>query len=114
MCGYLNSGDVCGLCGTVLIEREYKDTGIKKVSVSMGKKLKEYSKLKAEFIKKNPKCKVYPDRPATTIHHMAGRLGDLLLDTKYWIAVSLEAHIEIETKPDWAKEKGYSITRTDK
>lgn len=113
-CGYLNSGDVCGLCGTVLIEREYKDTNPKKVSLSMAKKLKEYSKLKAEFLKKHPMCKVYPERKATTIHHQAGRIGDLLLDTKYWIGVSFEAHVEIENNPDWAKSKGYSVTRIDK
>lgn len=113
-CGYLNNGDVCGLCGTVLREREYVDTKPKDVSISMAKKLKEYSRLKAIFLKKNPMCKVYKDKKATTIHHMAGRVGDLLLDTKYWIGVSFEAHVEIENNPDWAKSKGYSVTRTDK
>ena len=113
-CGYLNSGDVCGLCGAVLVEREYKDTSIKKVAPSMAKKLKEYAKLKAEFLKKHPQCKVYPEVKACTIHHMAGRIGDLLLDTKYWIGVSLKAHIEIENNPEWAKGKGYSVNRLDK
>jgi hypothetical protein len=112
-CGYLNSGDVCGLCGAVLIEKEYVDTTPKKVGVSMAKKLKEYSRLKSEFLKKHPKCKVYPDREATTIHHMKGRIGDLLLDTKFWIGVSLEAHKRIEENPDWAKSKGYSLSRLE-
>jgi hypothetical protein len=112
-CGYLNSGDICNLCGEVLREKEYVDTKPKKVSLSMAKKLKEYSRLKAEFLKKNPMCKVYKDKKATTIHHMKGRIGDLLLDTKYWIGVSMEAHDEIEKNPAWAKEKGYSLSRLE-
>lgn len=48
---------------------------------------------------------------ATEVHHMKGREGALLNDTKYWLAVSREGHIRIENNPEWAKEMGYSLSR---
>ncbi len=49
--------------------------------------------------------------PAQQVHHKAGRLGDLLLDESLWLAVCGYCHHNIETRPKWAKENGYSISR---
>jgi len=48
---------------------------------------------------------------ATEVHHMKGREGVMLLDTKYWLAVSREGHVKIELNPEWAKEMGFSVSR---
>lgn len=45
------------------------------------------------------------------VHHKKGRIGSLLLDQRYWLAVSPEGHRQIENNPIWAKEKGYSLDR---
>lgn len=47
------------------------------------------------------------------VHHKKGRIESLLLDQRYWLAVSDEGHREIELNPDWAKEMGYSLSRLE-
>lgn len=51
---------------------------------------------------------------ATEIHHMKGREGDLLLDTRFWLAVCRPHHRYITDNPKEAIENGYSISRTKK
>jgi hypothetical protein len=85
---------------------------IAKTSDKMKEALKEYSKLRKQFLAAHPKCAVYPERPATNIHHMAGRnTMELLLDTDKWLAVSFEGHSRIELNPLWAKANGFSLSR---
>lgn len=83
---------------------------IKKTSNTMVEKLKEYSKLKKEFIK-GKTCPEYPKLPVEDVHHMRGREGSLLLDTRYWLAVSRKAHIKITNNPAWARSKGYNLKK---
>lgn len=66
-----------------------------------------------EFLSRpeNQMCRVYPWLEATDIHHMKGKIEDLLLDQRWWLPVSRLAHDKIELNPDWAKENGYSIDR---
>ena len=58
----------------------------------------------------NQKCPI-TGKPTTDVHHMKGRIGDLLLNKKYWIALSREGHKYVEENPEWAKENGYSLNR---
>lgn len=58
----------------------------------------------------NQKCPV-TGKQTNQVHHKKGRIGSLLLDQRYWLAVSDEGHREIELNPDWAKEMGYSLSR---
>lgn len=44
--------------------------------------------------------------PATQCHHMRGRRGTLLLDKRYWVAVSNAGHRWIENHPDKARTLG--------
>jgi len=71
-----------------------------------------YSQLKKAFLSKpeNATCPV-TGKPTTDVHHMKGRVGSLLTDTTYWLAVSREGHRIIEENPEWAYKKGYSIRR---
>ena len=70
---------------------------------------KEYLALREVFLK-GKKCPV-TGKKATQVHHKKGRIGTLLMDVKYWLAVSAEGHKKIEENPEWAKEMGHSLNR---
>jgi len=91
----------------------------KKQAVLDGK----YTVARIEFLGK-PENKICPitKRPATDIHHKMGRIGfadqwardnniPLLLDTRFWVALSRAGHTYVEEHPEWAKENGYSLNR---
>ena len=86
---------------------------IRKVSKSMEAKLKIYSSLKKEFmlLPENKYCPVFKNKPATQVHHSKGRIGSLLLNTEFWIAVSSEGHKFIHENDSWARRKGFLKTR---
>ena len=85
---------------------------IPKVSKKRQIKNLQYSVLRTEFLgkKENKICPI-TGKPTTDIHHKKGRVGELFLDTKYWVALSREGHRFVEENPEWAKEKGYSLNR---
>lgn len=105
---------------------------IRRVSSKRAAQLKEYSKLRKEFLAANPFCQVWmdenpeyaavsplsnmgisywEDNRATDVHHMKKRVGKMLLDTRYWMAVSRTAHQRIHQFPKWAREKGYLLDK---
>lgn len=73
----------------------------------------QYSIDRRVFLDKpeNQFCAVYPWLESTQVHHMKGKIGDLLLDQRWWLGVSDEGHKKIESEPLWAKEEGYSLSR---
>lgn len=85
---------------------------IPKVSKKRQIKNLQYSVLRTEFLgkKENQICPI-TGKPTTDIHHKKGRVGELFLDTKYWVALSREGHRFVEENPEWAKENGYSLNR---
>jgi hypothetical protein len=96
---------------------------IRPVAVKRAEQNKEYTAKSREWLK-GKKCAVKKDVPAECVHHMAGREGyadkwardngvTLLLDERYWLPVSMDAHTAIENNPEWAKENGYSVNRTN-
>lgn len=44
-------------------------------------------------------------------HHMRGRIGDLLLDIRFWFPVCHNHHVQITNNPEWALKEGYSLPR---
>lgn len=89
---------------------------VKKVKVRINPKSKKrikddkvYRTLRDVFLKD----KICPitGQVATEVHHKKGRVGDLFLDIRYWLAVSRAGHIKIEADPEWAIKNGYSIKR---
>jgi hypothetical protein len=83
---------------------------------------RKYAEAAKEFIR-GKYCPV-TWQPATEVHHMKGRQGygdrwakendiRLIHDQRYWLPVSREGHQRIENKPSWAKQQGYTLTRTD-
>lgn len=87
---------------------EYKKP-IKKTSDKRAKENKSYLTLREVFLK-DKFCPI-TGQIATQIHHKKGRIGSLLCDVRYWLAVSDEGHKKIELNPIWAKEQGYSLSR---
>lgn len=87
---------------------------IKKVSDKMAINLREYKKVRVEFLKTYPLCKANLQgctRLSTQVHHKKGRVGDLLTDTTHFLSVCHNCHHWIELHPVEAKEKGFSLQR---
>jgi hypothetical protein len=110
------------------IETEgYKEKKVYKSIPKVSEKRKvenlKYSVLRIEFLskKENKICPI-TKQPTTEIHHKLGRVGfadefarlnniPLLIDVRYFLAVSRLGHRWIEENPIEAKEMGYSIDR---
>ena len=73
---------------------------------AMEKRMREYRKRREVFLRAHPFCSVLPDRRSETIHHQRGRVGTLLLDERFWIAVSLDGHRWIDANRDEARRRG--------
>lgn len=85
---------------------------IKKLSDKRKKENAIYLREVTAFLNlpENKICPVTKGR-TTEVHHMKGRIGKLLLDKRYWLAVSRKGHQRIELNPEWAKEQGFSLSR---
>ncbi len=91
-----------------------KRSGIKrKLSKKREAQVRLYNRTtKPEYLATHSQCEVKECKlPSNQIHHKKGRIGDLLNDTKYFLAVCQTDHDYIERHPIWAKEKGYSLNR---
>lgn len=75
------------------------------MSKKQSRVISEYSKLRREFITKNPKCFIC-GKIATDIHHKSGR-GQNTNKTETWMSVCRTCHELIHKNPKWAKENGY-------
>ncbi len=81
-------------------------------SKKRAKQEREYSKLRKVFLFTHPTCEILDcGCEATEIHHRKGRVGDLLTDERWFLAVCRAHHIYIELHPALAKEHGYSLSR---
>jgi hypothetical protein len=92
-----------------------KRTPLRKVSKKRAVQNRKYSKLKKEFLE-GCVCTVcldehYPDaakiRSAVDVHHKHGRVGEMLNNQLFWMAVCREHHDMIHQNPAWARENGY-------
>jgi hypothetical protein len=87
-----------------------------------------YIVVRREFLGK-PENKICPvtKQPTTEVHHKCGRRHDqyadewarennicLLIDVRFFLAVSRDGHEWIEANPTEAKELGYSVSRLEK
>lgn len=75
-----------------------------------------YLIINRQYLKDHPKCEanikgVCSGNPSNQVHHKKGRIGELLLDTKYFLAVEDSCHRYIETHPEFAYENGFSVSR---
>ena len=108
--------DCCGKLETGVAQKP-KPTAkrIPTFSSKMQKKKAVYSVRRNKFLddfpmchaKVNVKCAQY----SSEVHHKAGRVEELLLDTTTWLPVCNSCHRWIELHPVEAKELGLSINR---
>lgn len=73
---------------------------------------REYMKLRRVFLKGKPLCPIalalWGERlPATEIHHIRGRAGSLLVDTRFWLPVSRKGHDWVEANRPEAVKRGW-------
>lgn len=84
---------------------------IRPVSKSRAPQLARYRKLRADFLEES-KCKACfkiwkrEPIPATQVHHTRGRVGRLLCEAQYWLAVCHECHEWITNHTAKARELG--------
>ena len=78
----------------------------------------EYLILRSKFITENPHCKAqvngYCTEKTEDVHHKSGRVGKNFLDTTTFLPVCRSCHTYIESHPQEAKEKGWSMSRLQK
>ena len=96
--------------------REVKESKKPKPIAKKSKKLidaeKIYTKERKVYLQAYPYCEVVGcNSESQDIHHRKGRIGALLIDSNYFVAVCRTCHTEIELNPIWAKENGYSLDR---
>lgn len=81
-------------------------------SAKRAKQEREYANLRKVYLFTHPTCEVIGcGCEATEVHHKKGRVGDLLTDERFFLAVCRSHHNYIELHPIEAKEQGYSLNR---
>ncbi len=84
---------------------------MRKVAPKRAAELREYSKLRKDFLKDRT-CEVNGCRNnAVEVHHKRGRNGARLNQVEFFLGVCSNHHKLIEMNPTWAKENNYSLTR---
>ncbi len=98
-------------------------TPLRPASKRLAAERRRYTVLRAEFLARpeNQWCPVWDymvnngpnnrghsqPRPTSDIHHKKGRVGSLLNDTRYWLAVSRVGHQWLHDHPNQARERGW-------
>ncbi len=76
---------------------------------------KEYLKKKKAYLAIHKTCEVEDcKKAATDLHHKKTRIGNMLTDEKYFMAVCRKCHTKITTNSKWAIQQGYSISKFSK
>lgn len=91
-----------------------RKTPLNRVSSKRAEELKEYRKLKREYIKKQSICEICETNKAIDIHHRLplGR-GGKLCDTTIFVAVCRLCHNYIHNNPTYAEENDWILRNTN-
>ena len=87
-----------------------KQSYIKPRSAKRAGEEREYLKRRDKYLTLHPECERC-SLPANQIHHKKGKIGKLLINVMYFMAVCPDCHHWIENNPLKAKEEGYSVNR---
>ena len=74
------------------------------------KQIRIYNSLRVEYLTNNPYCEKCGQH-AGAIHHKKGRMGEMLIDTQYWMSACMDCHSWIENNVIEAKKLGFSLNR---
>ena len=93
--------------GSFVPSRTESRTRVRARSKRMESKMAQYRKLKDEFLRAFPNCQCGGCRNASQeIHHARGRVGSLLLDWRYWLALYRSCHRWLGDNPVKARSHG--------
>jgi hypothetical protein len=113
--GCRNEGRYCRLHLNYSVPVEKK---INKVSDNHKETLKEYKKVRKEFLSDHPQCMAKLQGckgKANQVHHMAGKSSpELYVNKKYFLSVCGNCHEILEKNPAFAKANGFSLSRLSK
>jgi len=84
-----------------------KRTRLKAVSDKRKAQMREYWKLRKQFLATHRLCQACGKALSREVHHKRGRYGLRLLDAKFWLAVCWNCHADIHEYPKLARERGY-------
>lgn len=94
--------------------KKKKAKKIKQISDKQKKRLEEYEKARDEYMAAHEVCEVRGCyNLANDLHHKAGRVGSLLSDKKYFMAVCRGCHENIHEHPKEAEREGYIVRVRD-
>lgn len=82
---------------------------LRPISKKRAKQVKEYSKLRKEYLSVHTQCAVFPFLKATEIHHKNHRENDRLNDAIYFLPVSKEGHLWLHENPAEARKRGWLL-----
>jgi hypothetical protein len=82
---------------------------IRKVSKKQETRMARYFRIRNPYIKANPICMICKAALATDLHHRRGRIGKLLFDSRWFMALCRNCHSYLHEHVAWAKEKGYLV-----
>ena len=86
-------------------------TAISPISKRKAEELAIYRVKRDKYLKENDICEVKEcDSGSTHIHHKNGRIGEMIHNHKFFMAVCNGCHPQkIHENPAWARENGYLI-----
>ncbi len=90
-----------------------KRARIRPVSKARAKELRQYSKVIEEFLELHPWCEASCSKRSTEVHHTRGRVGPLLCDVRFFMAVCRECHDWIGNNMDAARKLGWLCEKGD-
>lgn len=85
---------------------------IRRVSRVRGKQLREYAKARAIYMHQHSLCEILGCSVwSSQLHHRKGRVGKMLNDKRYWMALCWSHHSKIHDNPRWAMDHGYLLQK---
>lgn len=89
-----------------------KRKAIKPVSDKRKAQNAQYLRQRKAFLERRPYCEIEGcGKPATDVHHGAGKEGEWLLREEFWWPACRCCHEKCEQNRAWAKERGYLTLR---
>jgi hypothetical protein len=81
---------------------------ISKMSARLKADMREYRKLKREYLKYHTTCQgpCAPGTPSQDVHHKRGRIGRLLCEVNHWLPVCRGCHDWIHKNIEEARKLG--------
>jgi hypothetical protein len=89
-----------------------RKTPMKRIRAKRALEMRVYRSMKEQWLRQHPYCQMPSEtgaptcmRRAVQLHHMKGRMGSLLCDTRFWMGVCMECHNYIETHKNVARQR---------